>query len=90
MGGTQPFIKAGGFKKQLKNRGSNSVLGIDAQVIAGSLAQGPPMGEAENKNNQGGGGFLRCFSELIYGGFCSLSLSGLTIVTYDIYHIIIL
>jgi len=24
---------------------SNSVLGIDAQVIAGSLAQGPPMGE---------------------------------------------
>ena len=56
-------LRRGGFKKQLKNRGSNSVLGIDAQVIAGSLAQGPPMGEAENKNKRGGGGFLRCFSE---------------------------
>ena len=40
------FLRKKKAKNNLKHRGSNSVLGIDAQVIAGSLAQGPPMGEA--------------------------------------------
>ena len=42
----QFFSQKKNEKNNQKHRGSNSVLGIDAQVIAGSLAQGPPMGEA--------------------------------------------
>ena len=43
------FLRKKKAKNNLKHRGSNSVLGIDAQVIAGSLAQGPPMGEAPGR-----------------------------------------